>query len=337
MVSDVIPCLDLSSGQKFTGFAHIERLLKDPRLFGYERCLTKPVLQGNTDLSHLHFLSVLSSRAYKKNDSHKLLFLLADDNRDKVVLKCFTDITAANREFSQLQQVQHINHVVKIRCSACVNITVHYVPENGRDDIALECTGFLLEYCRPLAPSEALPMHIAKIGLALRDIASLNIFHNDVSPDNLMISVETGQPVICDFDMASVDQDIVNPLGTFSGKYLFAPCVAYVESEGGFIRRCGSLISDLESLLYTAYSLAHGGANWASTRDRCHINLSLRSRACGYHARRNVMLPVEHTQKWEPFLNGMSAAFGERDFPDSPDTATDNVVAFLEKEDAAAI
>jgi serine/threonine protein kinase len=200
---------------------------------------------------------------------------------------------------------------VGLRCSMCVKVIVQNVLDNGRDYEMVECTGFLLEHCRPLAPSDALPVHVAKIGLALSGIASLSIFHNDISPDNLMISMETQQPVICDFDMATQDQEFVNPDGSFSGKYLFAPCVAYAKSDGKFCKRCGSFVADVESLLYTAYALAHGGAVWTSNFDP--TKLSGRNRACGYHTRRNIMLPDEKIGKWEQFLNGMSDAFGEEE------------------------
>jgi serine/threonine protein kinase len=309
-------------------------MLRDPTSFGYERCLTHPVLQDNADLRHFHFVSVLSSRAHRSGH-HKFLFILVDDNRAKVVLKCFTNSAAAKREFSILQRVQQIDNVVGLRCSTCVKVIVQYVPDDGRDYERVECTGFLLEHCRPLAPSEALPVHVAKIGLALSGIASLSIFHNDISPDNLMTSMETQQPVICDFDMATQDQEFVNPDGSFSGKYLFAPCVAYdaAKSDGKFCKRCGSFVADLESLLYTAYALAHGGAIWSSS-DFDPTIPSGRNGACGYHTRRNIMLPDETIDKWEPFLDRMSAAFG-KDEEEEADVAS--MLAIFSDVIAAAV
>jgi hypothetical protein len=81
-------------------------------------------------------VSVLSSRAYRSGYC-KLLFILADDNRAKVVLKCFTNSTAAKRELSSLQKAQQINNVMGLRCSACVKVIVQNFADNGNDyDIA---------------------------------------------------------------------------------------------------------------------------------------------------------------------------------------------------------
>jgi hypothetical protein len=305
-MSSVLPCLNRSTGQKLGGFKLIEKYLADPTSFGYVHSLIRPHLCDTPCLAHLKFVSLLAGRGSEKN--RKGLFVLADEGDNRIVLKVFANKKTAEREFAALQALEGVPNIIALQCDACISVNVEWEIENsetvGETEI-VNCTGFLVEYCTVLVPSEARPVHIAKCGLALAEASKRNVFHNDISPDNLMISVQHQEPVVCDFDLATRNSEIVNPNGKFSGKPLFAPCVAFERGR----ERCGSFVADLESLLYTAYTFAHDGAVWSSSFRNDH--LTGRSRTCAFRTRGTVKLPEGQDEVWGLFLAALSDAFGQ--------------------------
>lgn len=107
------------------------------------------------------------------------------------------------------------------------------------------------EQKRPSLDELTLRRHLALILQCLDFIHSHNVWHRDIKPDNLIISSETGEPVLIDFGAARQTMTDVTQSMTLIGTYGFgAPEQLIGKKVGAY--------SDIYALGATMYSLITG-------------------------------------------------------------------------------
>ena len=101
-------------------------------------------------------------------------------------------------EAQTIASVQDVRDVVRIYDVFSRNNTVYIVMEY----VEGQTLASLVADRGPLRWAEAAPL-IKPIGLALDQLHKKNLVHRDVSPDNLMIRSDNGEPVLLDFGAAT--------------------------------------------------------------------------------------------------------------------------------------
>jgi hypothetical protein len=152
----------------------------------------------------------------------------------------------------------------------------------------------LTPYAQVLTPSMATPALFKQYSSVLATAAKKSVFHNDISPDNLLV-LRNGEERDCsnlvglvtDWEISTFGKEAIKG---FTGKSLFAPLSAFgVEKQEGEQKgaekeeRLGSLRNDLESLFYVAITCAFGEASWARAFGAAQDESSMlreRSRFC---------------------------------------------------------
>jgi hypothetical protein len=288
-----------------SGFNSLAAFLSKPHLLGYVRC---PVQLSSVSVEALSATRVMTLCA---RNNKKCVFLLHNDAGSSFVVKAYDDRSRAAHEIAVLQKIAKIDGVPKLVES------VHGVASRrpvsvqvSRDSVLTECHALaMMPYCSALTNSIATPALFACYASVLAHAAALDVNNNDVSPDNLLISMNANTGVasgiLTDWELATTSGSKIGDIG-FTGTYLFA-CDAAFE-EGG---RTSSLLCDLESLYYAAVAISTSvGAVWGDHASGASSMVSERRRFTGLgalRARFHSYLPSEDTI-WGPYLDRVGVA-----------------------------
>jgi hypothetical protein len=287
------------SGQQATvaigpGFHALLCYLKQPSLLGYVKCPISLLSWGTqVDVTS----SVLMYRTCS-DGTLKAVFALQSDV--PAVLKVCDKFNALDHEREIITLLSGIDGVVQMASSDVLHVTCALDAKVNKNLYGLH----LQPRASPLVPSNASKDLFSQYAKTLYECSLLEVFHNDVSPDNLCVIETVDEKQTTYYRGLVVDWGIATgvrvPIKGFSGKLLFAS-ERVLKFYGTRDDRFGSLLDDLESLFYVAVSMADGEVSWASEQDATK-RLNARRRAAGI-ARRSAFIG-----QWE-FLNTVANGF----------------------------
>jgi hypothetical protein len=252
--SNLMACLSLDASLSDVvvgrGARCLSAFLARPELMGYTPCPTSIKL---AELA-LHTRGQAFIRVFPicARTPGKAVFGLVTAEGEVIVLKTYASQALAQREHEALTKLSGVPGVIGLFHRNVVQVTV------TEDNDQVQRFAVLLAPFgdQVLTPSVATPAIFSQYAHALAAAAKKNVFHNDVSPDNLLcVSDAKGQNgIVADWEISSGGEYVFD---AFAGKPLFAPEIAFEPP------RQPSLNGDLESLYYVAVACATGEASWA--------------------------------------------------------------------------
>jgi hypothetical protein len=298
-VSTVLGFVNVEDGQveKGQGFHTLCHLIE--REFGWVPCPLLLHLNSAAQLAEFNHASVLCGRT-----SGKTVFLLSDECGSKRVLKTAVNSERLLHECAVLEALSSVPGVLKVSSLFLVEVS------NGLD--RHKRSAFLMNCCNAVTPYNARPKHFADFARTLSKAAELNIHHNDLSLDNMvLLDGPDGQGVIIDWEHATKDQHVVTG---FSGKLAFASDAALHLRERGQGRRTACLADDLESLFYVAVCCGlQEKLEWPSIKDVQKLMRKRKEECCLDHQklRNRVFLygaDAQWTVIWHKYLENVRQA-----------------------------
>jgi hypothetical protein len=249
-ISDQYECL-VTTGEVVVmgeGFRILMNLMNNPSLLGFLRC---PV--SVTGAAELGVVGAICAR------SHSKAVFLCEQEGVRSVLKVFQKRAHAQHEHRVLSKLSQVDGVIRLlNLEDPMDISIQVLPS---EDTEMWFGLSLGPYCDVLSNVTASPALFADYAFALKTAADLECYHNDVSPDNLLVTTDScPRGVVTDWEHAGSNG---LPFRR-SAKLAFAPTARVRSNESG----SNSLIADLESLCYVAVACTSKyGASWMHEKD----------------------------------------------------------------------